>query len=203
MANFAETLTYWYLRLNGFFPIVDYVLHSNEGVIEHSTDADILAVRFPFVYEEIGGLAHDWDNETFLNWGVNLETDTVGLIVEVTTSQSSDEDIRNKFSERRLTYCLKRFGLWERNRVRRICDDLAGESLYKENVTNKIVGKLFVTDQSSVLEKSERLNFLPLDLRQAEAFVRNRMETYSQKHRDRVYFPDDLIQYMAWLSGRP
>ena len=25
--NFAEQLVYWYLRLNGFFPITNFVLH--------------------------------------------------------------------------------------------------------------------------------------------------------------------------------
>ena len=29
--NFAEELVYWYLRLNGFFPITNFVLHRDEG----------------------------------------------------------------------------------------------------------------------------------------------------------------------------
>ncbi len=27
--NYAETLAYWYLRLNGFFPLKNFVLHSS------------------------------------------------------------------------------------------------------------------------------------------------------------------------------
>lgn len=66
--NYAETLAYWYLRLNGFFPLKNFVLHSsrreerlgregaeqNEGYIP-GADCDLIAVRFPHVYEEIGG----------------------------------------------------------------------------------------------------------------------------------------------------
>jgi hypothetical protein len=45
----AERLAYWYLRLNGFMTIDNFVLHdkSKKG-IAHRTDADIYGVRFPF-----------------------------------------------------------------------------------------------------------------------------------------------------------
>ena len=41
-----EDLAYWYLRLNGFFTILNYVLHPDRRGPQR-TDADITGVRFP------------------------------------------------------------------------------------------------------------------------------------------------------------
>jgi hypothetical protein len=53
--NYGETLTYWYLRLNGFIPMRNFVLHRANIEGQAAADTDLLAVRFPHVYEEIGG----------------------------------------------------------------------------------------------------------------------------------------------------
>lgn len=59
MSNYGEELAYWYLRLNGFFPITDFVFHT----IPYYADADILAVRPPNVREEIR-VGHPLKNDT-------------------------------------------------------------------------------------------------------------------------------------------
>ncbi len=62
MMNYAETLAYWYLRLNGFFPLNRFVLHPpGGGPRAHAADHDLLAVRPPGVYEDVGGQPNDWD----------------------------------------------------------------------------------------------------------------------------------------------
>jgi hypothetical protein len=70
--NYGETLAYWYLWLNGFFPLKNFVLHSShrtkdaypsarfnnidpENNYMQAVDSDLIAIRFPFVYEEVGG----------------------------------------------------------------------------------------------------------------------------------------------------
>jgi hypothetical protein len=40
----AESLSYWYFRLNGFMTIESFILHDRKG---QRTDADIYGVRFP------------------------------------------------------------------------------------------------------------------------------------------------------------
>ena len=42
----AEKLAYWYLRLNGFLTIQNFIVHPDTGSNQR-TDADILGVRFP------------------------------------------------------------------------------------------------------------------------------------------------------------
>lgn len=81
--NFGETLAYWYLRLNGFFPLSNFVLHRDEETIEHSADADLLAVRFPFVYEAVGGQPDDWDNDRFMRWGLLWTERLWGLLLKL------------------------------------------------------------------------------------------------------------------------
>src|SRR5258706_8881760 len=88
MMNYGETLAYWYLRLNGFIPMRNFVLHPLRGAEnKQAADSDLLAVRFPHVYEEIGGQPNDWDDR-LKDWGFLLEKELIGLIVEVKTSKN-------------------------------------------------------------------------------------------------------------------
>lgn len=43
----AEQLAYWYLRLNGFLNIPNFVVHPEQGGNQR-TDVDVLGVRFPY-----------------------------------------------------------------------------------------------------------------------------------------------------------
>ena len=59
MANVnPEDLAYWYLRLNGFLTIPNFVVHSDSGR-NQETDADILGVRFPFRAENLSNPMKD------------------------------------------------------------------------------------------------------------------------------------------------
>lgn len=48
----AEDLAYWYLRLNGFLSIQNFVVHPDQGR-NQETDVDLMAVRFPFRAENL------------------------------------------------------------------------------------------------------------------------------------------------------
>ena len=47
-----EKLAYWYLRLNGFLTIPNFVVHPDNGS-NQKTDIDILGVRFPYRAENL------------------------------------------------------------------------------------------------------------------------------------------------------
>lgn len=51
---------YWYFRLNGFFPLNNFVIHRTEKT-NYTSDTDKFAIRPPFVLEEVGGQSDDWD----------------------------------------------------------------------------------------------------------------------------------------------
>lgn len=46
----SEKLAYWYLRLNGFLSIPNFIVHRDTGRGQR-TDVDILGVRFPYRVE--------------------------------------------------------------------------------------------------------------------------------------------------------
>lgn len=48
----AEALVYWYLRLNGFLSIENFIVHPDQGR-NQETDADIIGVRFPYRAENL------------------------------------------------------------------------------------------------------------------------------------------------------
>ena len=43
----SEDLAYWYLRLNGFLTIPNFIVHPDTGA-QQRTDVDVLGVRFPY-----------------------------------------------------------------------------------------------------------------------------------------------------------
>jgi len=47
-----EKVAYWYIRLNGFFQIENFVVHPERRGGQR-TDADLLAIRFPFRAERL------------------------------------------------------------------------------------------------------------------------------------------------------
>ena len=79
----AERLAYWYLRLNGFLTIENFILHDEAGGPQR-TDLDLIAVRFPYRREALreynDGLEWMEDDQRFAEKQI-----TFGAFVEVTT----------------------------------------------------------------------------------------------------------------------
>lgn len=88
--NYGEEIAYWYLRLNGFFPISNFVIHRSSKV-KRTSDCDLLALRTSHVYEEIGGRPEDWDAE--LANLLDFDKKIIGVICEVKTGHYSLKDI--------------------------------------------------------------------------------------------------------------
>ena len=81
----AEKVAYWYFRLNGFLQIENFVVHPERGS-EQRTDADLLAVRFPYRAERLFDNPHDImrDDEARLS----LSADQIEVVIaEVKTNR--------------------------------------------------------------------------------------------------------------------
>lgn len=95
-----EKVAYWYFRLNGFLQIENFVIHPTHGGGQR-TDADLLAVRFPYRAERLIDDANDimQDDEA----GLALSKDWIDVVIaEVKTNQPctlngpwTDADKRN------------------------------------------------------------------------------------------------------------
>ena len=192
--NFGETLAYWYLRFNGFFPLSNWVLHGLRGTPDHHTaDCDLLAIRFPHVYEDIGGRDYDWDSARFEAWGLGFGH-TLGLIVEVRTgSDPSKYHLDRSFHARRVKHAVQRFGFWERGIAQQVADSLEiNATVHKSGIT---VAKLSITASEPDCDPSLCLR---LKLDKAKEFLLRRIANYNEKHMDRMFFTDNLMQYLAW-----
>lgn len=177
--NYGETLAYWYLRLNGFFPITNFVIHKSEG-IEYSADCDVLAIRPPLVYEEVGGQDDDWDPRLLehINSGK-----TIGIICEVKTGAFEKEKL---FRTEYVTYASKRLGITSSDDdIQRIAEGNAIEDV----ADNYRVIKLFISN------KEEEGSFIYLSLESVVQFLLDRIGKYPiEKYRDRMFFGSILFQ---------
>src|SRR5260370_1616652 len=178
--NYGETLTYWYLRLNGFFLLRNFVLHppyESEGTNNQAADSDLLAVRFPHVYEDIGGQPDDWDSR-FRTWGFYLEEDVIGLIIEVKTSPNANRsEIReNSFNRSRIKQAVQRMGMFKLEDTEDIVDELWSTAVTTKRGPYRL-GKLLFS------QRPVRGVWLNIKLQEAEQFSTDRLQKYSELKR--------------------
>lgn len=207
MANYAEELAYWYLRLNGFFLVSNYVYHQiqeHDDARAYNADADLLAIRPPYYYEEIPHREMDEDGRTrYLRapldsdrWLQEYGPRWIGAIVEVKGSDNAQlEDVRRAFTPGRLRVSLNRMGL--------IPDvDAALESLIHRGHFDYGEGIILKMVFSQIAFAGAWKNIL---LDDANTFIIDRMssaQNYLAKTGSRYFFPSELIQYMIWSANR-
>lgn len=181
--NYGETNAYWYLRLNGFFLINNFVIHRTDEIV-HSSDIDILGIRLPYVFEEVGGQPNDWDESLLQTLNPNLMT---GVICEVKTG---DFDKKSLFRKEYLKYCLDRFGFMPQ------LSEAYLEQVFNNQITLVEFGghqfqilKLFVSNY-----ESNREDFIQLRIKHIRQFIEYRIQKYrDKKWQDRVLFQSDFL----------
>ena len=197
--NFGERLAYWYLRLNGFLLIEDFVYHRVDEIRENAADCDLLAVRFPYVEERIGATACAWDRDFFRPLDPHNERPLVALIVEVKTGQFNGDDLDRSFGQDRLQSAIERLGIWPSEEVGEITTNLSATDFIRRGPGSIALAKLLIADRGERFETGGRS--LYLSMRQADRFICNRIQEHiDDKHADRVFFPSDLFQYVIWKA---
>lgn len=180
--NYGEEYAYWYLRLNGFFCLPNFVIHRS-GDVRDSSDCDILAIRPPHVFEEIGGKPDDWDHK--LQEQLDFRR-TIGVICEVKTGGYSTKEL---FKPEHVNYCLGRLGFVPPDHVAAVGVDLASRKTV-EIAGNYQVCKLLIANGGV-----RNGDFLFCDLESVIHFLRARVAKYSkEKYRDRTFFSSVLFQ---------
>lgn len=189
--NSSEEAAYWYLRLNGFFPITNFVIHKSDN-IQFTSDADLIAIRHPYVYEEIGGRPEDWDENLFDNFS---EGTTIGLICQVKGGAISN---RKLFKEPYVTSSINRMGFT--SEVGHISKALAQSALttYMNEQGSKFqIAKLLIA--RDIPQRNEP--FIALTLKHIHSFIENRIKKYPKhKYRDRNFFCSNAFQTIIELE---
>lgn len=180
--NYGEEYAYWYLRLNGFFPISNFVIHRSSK-IRHSSDCDVLGVRPPYVYEEIGGQKSDWDTE--LTNAISFDK-TVGVICEVKTGAYAKDDL---FKKENMAYVIPRLGFAKPETTTDITNALENEIMIEINGAYRVF-KLLIAEQG---ETTGQYLFKPLDA--VIDFIYQRINKYpKEKFGDRMFFSSIQLQ---------
>jgi hypothetical protein len=191
MLNYGEELVYWYLRLNGFFLLENFVLHrNNQYTSERTSDSDILAVRFPHVSEEIGGDSDDWDVKLLDHFD---SESIIGLICEVKTGQNFN--VNKHFEASRVEKAIRRFGFV--SDYQKILNSLSLNSVASINEFQ--VGKILFSKKKSIVPDK----FIDIKLVDVNRFIKKRIAKYLEsKFADRMFFPSNLMQYIIWEEKR-
>jgi hypothetical protein len=180
--NYGESLGYWYLRFNGFFLLTRFVLHRSSDM-DYTSDCDLLAVRPPYVFEEVGGQPEDWDPVLA---GLFSDGVTTGIVCEVKTGMYQPKAL---FPTKNVRYALHRLGL--------VSDvPSVGVSLSQKPVVdpspNVRIAQLLISRGGKAGP-----NFLALKLDSVRKFVYGRIGKYKdQKYRDILFFDSTLLQNM-------
>lgn len=209
--NYGERLASWYLRLNGFIPMPDFVLHrlapsdTPDNSAAHNADVDLLAVRFPYVHEEIGGQPDDWDlkhlRDLLLSEGEDRPRPSA-VIAEVKTGESSPWP-----DQGRLERSIRRLGLFPAQQARQVAAALMPDRQSRRAPPPTpfrhplgVLGTLLVCPEAQADNLRRRYTHV-VSLEHCDRFLRNRMTAYSeQKYSGRLFFADELIQYLAWRA---
>jgi hypothetical protein len=179
--NYAEEAAYWYLRLNGFFAITNFVVHKSEGIL-HTSDCDVLAVRLPYVFEEVGGQDDDWDR--FLLEHLDLAK-PIGIVCEVKSGRYNERDL---FRDDVLRYAIARLGFVPRATVDAVAARVRNEALIVLEDGAQIA-KLLVARRQSLGP------YLMRELAEVERFLQERVRKYPRrKFADRMFFGAVLFQ---------
>ncbi len=188
--NYGEEYAYWYLRLNGFSPISNFVIHRSSK-IRHSSDCDVLGVRPPYVYEEIGGQEYDWDAD--LARTLNFKK-TIGVICEVKTGAYTKDDL---FKIDNMIYIVPRLGFADPSQAPRIASDMENKSLIDIGDSYQIF-KLLIAEQG---ETTARYIFKPLSA--IIDFLHQRIKKYpKEKYGDRMFFSSIQLQTVIHSVAR-
>jgi hypothetical protein len=159
----------------------------------------LLAVRFPHVFEEIGGQSEDWDDTWSSKYNLNLGQRITGVIVEVKTGRLNAKMLETSFAYECLTTALYRLGFWPQGHCYEVANQLASVSTWYDNGFQ--VAKLLIMAETPP-HSATIPPCLQMTLTQVETFIERRMEKYTRrKSADRMFFPDDLSQYFAWKTG--
>jgi len=163
----AEALAYWYLRLNGFLTIQNFVVHPDTGR-NQGTDVDVLGVRFPYRAENL--LKPMRDDEGFSQY----QDRPLFVIAEVTTQPCKLNGPWTNPAQRNMLRVLRAIGAFSTHHAPSVAAALYEHGLFeneKYSVSLLCIGR---EKSQTVAEQYPKVPQLTLDHLAGFIYVRFR-----------------------------
>jgi len=190
MVDKYERFTLWYLRLNGYLTVPNYILHPLRPGGQRG-EVDILGVRFPHSQEEAGDMM---DNDNCL---VLRDADEIDfIIVEVTRSDCKINDLWEKPDRAdQREYILKWLGMLDPKDVSRVAEVLCSEKRYRDD-------KQSIRLVSLGAKKSKYLSnsVVQLTFDHVYDFINERLSQFNRIKRDVPQWDEFDRKLLSWVS---
>ena len=191
MINFGERLASWYLRLNGFLLVEDFVLHRQDG--KGTSDADLLAVRLGHSAESIDNAPLALHSAIQKLVGEEADPKHVALVVQVKTG--AEGSAGDAFDAERLRRGLRFVGAVPEPALQGVVQELG------EKATSSHDGWVFA--KLLIAEEPRDTKAVGVPLKDALGFIEGRLRHHAErKAADRLFFSDELMQFLAWRAGQ-
>jgi len=128
----AEHVANWYFRLNGFLSIPGFVVHPDEQRPHPLTEADLIAVRFPYSEEWISD--RKMVDDVLLTNFASM-TKTLFVLVEVKASLCNINGPWSKRGLGNMQRVIRRIGFSDPSRVEQIAEDMYSHLRWEDETT--------------------------------------------------------------------
>jgi len=182
MADFfqidPETLAYWYLRLNGFLTITNFVVHP-EWAGRQRTDVDVLAARFPHRRE-----LFDMEDDCAV---VSSMTRILIYLSEVKTGACNLNGPWTERGKQNMQRVLRAVGAFPLEATDEIADALYEQGFYEDQAVR--ISLMCVGSQKNPEKRKQFPDVPQITWNHILGFVFKRFNTYRDQKRDHPQWP--------------
>jgi hypothetical protein len=188
-----ERVAYWYLRLNGFLQMENFVVHPERRGGQR-TDADLLAVRFPYraerLFDEPAGIMEDDCR------GLSLSSTVIDVVIaEVTGNQPCKlNGPWTDPSRRNMQRVLAAIGCLPTTEIETAAKDIYRTGVYEQRTNLRIRLVAIGRDRNPCLEHAHR-HVTQVTWRDVLPFMWWRFNAYWRQKRD----VDQWDKHGKWL----
>lgn len=182
-------VTSWYFRLNGFFTITDFVLHSSiRSEPGQRTDADLVGIRFPDRRE-----LDFKDDKHFADLKI-----PVLAIVEVTKGVCKINGPWSKKEKKNINYLLESLGLFDPKDLEKIAEALYKDCRYPGEFAHAL---MFAVGQSKSSDLSrEKPGVIQITTSEMLGFIYRRFSDRRWRKEDHQSW--DRVGQVLWNKSR-
>ena len=185
MSNFAEEITDWYFRLNGFFTLRNYVTHKSDTGLKNHSDLDLIGIRNPYVKEKIGMESIDDICPKLREIIAEISNKQIGIICEIKGGKYPPKTLKEKISAG-----VNRLGYREDSSA--IIEYLETNTKYECDVFE--IYKMYASDTEDID------NWTKISIGTMIEFIESRIDKYPEKVAGWNQYDSNIVQYIAYKN---